>query len=143
MTGWLCLLLLPLLLTAVAVPFRNRGVVPGSPLVMHWTFLNQEQLRIDIEWNRNSFAPIILARNMVGTDLWLCSKESVTESYEITDRWAYDHAPPILDTDSSHDGLGTDDLTDKSVEEDENRIVCSFTRKLNTGDHKDKLLVRG
>lgn len=45
---------------------------------MYWTFLSNKELRVEIEWNHKSFAPIILARNMVGTDLWLCSKESVT-----------------------------------------------------------------
>jgi len=143
MIGVLYLLISLLVAVGIAAPYRNRGVVANSPLVLHWMFLNHEEIRVDIEWNHKSFAPIILARNMVGTDLWLCSKENVTQEYQLTDRWAYDHAAPILDTDSSHDGIGTDDLLNKSVAETDAGMVCSFTRKLNTGDNKDKVLMRG
>lgn len=48
-----------------------------------------------------------------------------------------------MDVDGSHDGIGTDDFRDKTVFETEFGMTCSFTRLLNTGDHKDKILVRG
>mgnify|MGYP000846909988 FL=1 len=119
----------------LSLPSKKVSLKKGYTL--HFDFLNDTFIGL-IEFNiSNGFFGLGFGTNMTNADI--IAFETNNNEITVTDRWSKEHGKPSLDTELG----GTNDVTRLGYELSGGVSKVKFSRKMNTGDKYDKVIVNG
>jgi len=112
-----------------------------SPTYGLWYYIDGDELTVryqtaSLGWVGLGIEPDL--NTMKNADIYFC-RLWPNLTAEITDRYALDVGPPALDISIG----GEDNILEFSVEHIDGNTICQFTRKVDTGDKWDKVILGG